>query len=174
MIALPIEKLRTVLNCPSLAVHTHESWGSSNPEYRTLIREFITKNIPKNIETHHSISHCRESGLIVVANKNIGVDIEESARVKEAVIKRMSTEQEILAAPSFACLWAAKEASFKGLMNYKQPMVISRLEIGKWQQIDDQIETFRLTNNNEFHAPAGQGIVIKGKTHVISIFVFPA
>lgn len=174
MISLPIEKLREILNCPSLTIHMQESWGSANPEHRSLIRDFISKNIPHNKQTHHSISHCRESGIIVVADKNIGVDIEESARVKENIIRRMSTEQEVAAAPDFACLWAAKEASFKGLMNYKQPMVVSRLEIGTWLQIDPQIETFRLLNNQEFVAPMGQGVVFKGKSHVISIFVFPS
>ena len=144
MIALPLEKLREVLNCPQLDIHIHDTWGSANPEHRTLIREFIAQNIPKTPKSHNSISHCRQSGIIVVAGKNIGVDIEEVARVKEAVIRRMSSEQEVAAAPSFACLWAAKEASFKALMNYKQPMVVSRLEIGEWHTIDSQIETFKL------------------------------
>jgi phosphopantetheine--protein transferase-like protein len=174
VISLPLDKFKNLLNCPELTIHTHETWGSNNPDHRSLIRNFIVENLSDNPKIHNSISHCRELGLVAVASKNIGIDIEEIARVKEAVIKRMSTEKEIQSAPDFACLWAAKEASFKALMNYKQPMVVSRLEIGNWQKMYSQIETFKLLNNQEFVAPIGQGLVFKEDTHVVSIFVFPA
>lgn len=149
----------------------NESWGSSNPLNRQLIRQFIIENIKT---AYNSISHSQDIGIIAAADKNIGVDVEQISRVKEAVIARMSTEIEVKAAPDFACLWAAKEASFKALMNFKQPMIMAGLQIGEWQPMDSRIETFKLMNNSEFVAPVGQGVVIKGNSHVVSIFVFPA
>ncbi len=77
---------------------------------------------------------------------NVGFDIEEAQRVSMKVVKRVSTKEEILAAPSPEALWVAKEACFKA-SNFKYPnsqyRLISKIKIHHWQSNHFEFETLK-------------------------------
>lgn len=148
------------------------AWGSQNPSHRTLMREELSA-LFSDSTLHTSVSHCEGSGIVVASRFPIGVDVEVSARVEDKVVARISSLEELKAAPNAAALWSAKEACFKALRSYEQPSVISKISVGAWQNIDSQTETYRLLNAEEFYSPSeNHGIVLFSEPFVYSFFVF--
>lgn len=190
MTEINLEALKSILDCPSLELHLSTLWGSSEPEHRFRIRQFIAENIracggpdhsedildlnkvPALSNTQVSISHCLQYGVIVFAQEPVGVDVEDRARVQEKIVARLSSAEEMRAAPEPASLWVAKEATYKALKSFKQPRVLSQIEMGDWQKLDSHSETFRLLNSPDFAAPEGFGLVIRNKSHALAIFKF--
>lgn len=69
-----------------------------------------------------SISHCKSAVAAVVAEEEIGIDIEEISRYKESLVKYVLSEEESLElkdddlehkAEKFIKIWTQKEAAFK-------------------------------------------------------------
>ena len=84
-----------------------------------------------------TISHCKNIGaFLFVLDKNLGIgfDIEKTHRVKQKVIKRVSTVKEIKLSPHPALLWTAKEAVFKALFNKKEALLLSECQITDWKK----------------------------------------
>lgn len=167
-----IKSLKKHFPCSDLEVLMHTEWGSKNPENRPLIRSELLKALNGRC-LYTSISHCPDLGVAVIAPSSIGVDVEVRERVTAPVMARISKEEEMLVAPSLSSLWCAKEAAFKALRPYEQPSVLSKISIGDWQNIDSQIETYRLINASEFNSPSeNRGVIIHSATHTFSFFLF--
>lgn len=157
-----------------LQIFAKPEWGSQNPSHRELIRtELASIFADKNL--HTSISHCDGMGVVVASSFPLGVDVEISARVEKKVAARVSSPEEVSAAPSPTSLWSAKEAVFKALRSYNQPSVISKISVGAWKNIDSQTETYRLLNPADFSSPSeNKGVVVHFNQHTYSFFVFPS
>lgn len=168
-----LESARKVLKDPSFNFIANEIWGSKNPEHRLLIHAQSAHIKSSHREIHTSITHCEGIGIVAYSRNPIGVDAEPTDRVQTKTAARVSTEDELVAAPSAASLWCAKEACFKALKSYHQPSVLSQISIGDWQKIDSHTETYRLTNPQSFHSPCeNHGIVFRTLQHTCSFFIF--
>jgi phosphopantetheinyl transferase (holo-ACP synthase) len=135
--------------------------GGNSEKARALLREFLYEKFPEEFQTrtqaldlnrrpvgkqkHFSISHCRiQIGVLVSfdSRTSLGLDIEEAARIKPAVAKRISLPGEVEAMPSPAHLWVAKESFFKALTESFQPQTISEISIAKWAAVEDSVWKF--------------------------------
>jgi 4'-phosphopantetheinyl transferase len=165
------EKVRALLDCPSLIITAKPEWGSNNPNHRQKMREEIARR--QDNQLHSSISHCPALGGIVFSPNPIGIDFEVSDRAQWSVVHRVSNPTECSEAPDPTALWCAKEAAFKALRSYSQPSVISQISIGVWKKIDSQTEKFQLLNFNDFQSPhLNKGIIIKEEKVTLSFFIF--
>ncbi|MCY4513325.1 MAG: hypothetical protein OXB86_06525, partial [Bdellovibrionales bacterium] len=84
-----------------------------------------------------SVSHCPVlGGFIFSFNQKIslGLDMEQSHRVNEQLIGRLSKTEELQKAPDPSLLWAAKEAAFK-CMTPEQNLLLKHILIFKWIKI---------------------------------------
>ncbi len=191
MIHLDVEQTKMILNCSSLEIDMSAQWGSLHADHRSDMRRFIAqkygfsetpetlekildlKQVPQLKEGFVSISHSPRLGVIGFSNSHIGVDLESLDRIQERVVARVSHAREIEAAPSHASLWVAKEAAFKSLPRAFQPPLMSQIELGKWNSLTSQSETFELLHPHFPGTSAGKGIVIRSETHAFAIFLFP-
>lgn len=185
---LSLEKLREILQCPSLNVGFVPAGGGDHPEQRVNLRRELIRlaSVPPALENKilqlekipylpsgfSSLSHCGEDGVVAIANSPLGVDLEEIARVQEKIVLRVSQPEELQNASGPASLWAAKEAAYKALYAYSQPTLLSQVEIGGWKKLTSQYETFRLRNAASFGGPEGIGVVFQNDSHVLGIFIF--
>lgn len=134
-------------------------WGQENISYRTEIR----KGILDYLKAHHpdqvtksiwdldappvlnslfvSISHCPKIGGFVLSSKSLGFDIEDTRRISQKIIDRVSTEEELKICPQFELLWPAKEATFKCSTEY---YTIAHIHITSWTP--SQNETYAFNN----------------------------
>jgi len=169
--------------------YTHSEWGSGHAGHREKIRTALehqlTTNWSKDVsysefaalkdldqiptfkKIYVSISHGQDLGGFVIAKKPVGFDLELRDRVMEKIVRRVSTDEEVQEAPSFAHLWAAKEATFKALRSYRQPNIASELILGEWQN-----EHFHLKNENRFQAPHGFGTTWVDGSYIFAVFLF--
>lgn len=167
-----IQTVRQALKDPQLQIYADPAWGSENAAHRTLMHEKVDQ-LKSQGYPHTSISHCAGMGIILASRYPVGVDVEQSARITEAVVQRVSTKEEYEAAPSAASLWCAKEACFKALKAFTQPSVISNISIGAWEKLESQHETCHLTNSQKFNAPfENDGIFISSPPHSFCFFIF--
>lgn len=171
--SLFLESARKLLQDDSFNFIANEIWGSQNPDHRKLVHTEAAAIKSRSSDFHTSISHCNGIGIIAWSRHPVGVDIELSARVLGRLVERVSSSQDVAAAPSFAALWSAKEACFKALKAFDQPSVLSQISIGEWRNIDSQTETYRLMNPRRFRSPSeNQGVVFQTVHHTCSFFVF--
>nr|WP_295904205.1 4'-phosphopantetheinyl transferase superfamily protein [uncultured Bdellovibrio sp.] len=157
-----------------LQVFAKPEWGSQNPAHRELMRaELSALFADEKLKT--SVSHCEGVGVVVASRSPVGVDVEVHTRVEEKTVARVSSHEEVLAAPSPTSLWSAKEAIFKALRSYDQPSVISKISVGAWKNIDSQTETYRLLHPEIHGSPSeNRGVVMHFGEHTYSFFVFPS
>ena len=83
-----------------------------------------------------SVSHCPVLGGFVFSfNQKItlGLDMEQSHRVNEQLMGRLSKTEELQKAPDPSFLWAAKEAAFKCL-TLEQNRLIKHISITEWEK----------------------------------------
>jgi 4'-phosphopantetheinyl transferase EntD len=121
-------------------------FGAGNEGHRDAIRRHLAENLslvdpavtdlsaPPDVSTWSiSISHTTDLGGWLAVNKprQIGFDLEVRARVREAVVRRMCTPDEIERVSDLALLWSAKEALFKAMAR-GQPATLSQLRIVEW------------------------------------------
>ena len=178
------QHLQTQFPASELVVKDH--WGSSQPEFRQLIRQDLYKKLstlnghptsdildlnsipdPKNFSV--SISHCALAGGYALSSKQkkIGFDIEDFDRDVTNATKRISSAEEFLAAPHPMALWVAKEATLKAL---RLPLV-SQAQILGWKTLDASAKNFLY----EFSAlQNGQGIVYQNGRLIMGLAFFPA
>jgi hypothetical protein len=182
------EKLKEILQCPSLQLSFVAAGGGDHPTQRLNLRhelirlagvpasahdEFLKlEKIPKLNRGFSSLSHCGEQGVVALADVPVGADLEEISRVQMKIVLRVSQDQELEGASGPASLWAAKEAAYKALRAYSQPTLLSQVEIGGWKKLTSQYETFQLRNAASLGGPAGIGVVFQNQTHVLGIFIF--
>lgn len=81
-----------------------------------------------------SISHSPVGGGFAVVPKpfQVGLDIEDEARLTERIVDRVCLEGEMSDAPDWRHLFTAKEAVFKALWERDQPATISQIRICDW------------------------------------------
>ncbi|MGE0763527.1 MAG: hypothetical protein AB7N80_09645 [Bdellovibrionales bacterium] len=92
-----------------------------------------------------SISHCPLAGGFAVAFSDegqLGFDLENAAQVTPEIALRVSSKQELEQAPSPACLWTAKEATFKSLLGPAQPLVLSAIHLHNWHVLERGVWLF--------------------------------
>ncbi len=154
-------------------------FASSQPQYRKRLRHDIEDTLsvvnepekgqllnlderPDLEEWSISISHCKKLGGWCATPKpgRVGLDIEEKSRIELRLIERVTTSQEIKAAPHFSYLWCAKEAYFKALAG-DQPVTISELTIQKWRESEGPIW--------HFESPSLQGALIEHGDLLIAV-----
>jgi hypothetical protein len=134
-----------------------EDWGSQNPDHRLLIRkgilEYLKLSYPDqlsdslwDLETPPvlknlfvSISHSDGMGGFILSNKSIGLDIEKTIRLTEALVSRVSTPEEIQSCPDPKLLWTCKEAVFKCSPQF---YTISHVHIDQWTVSEAQTPAF--------------------------------
>ena len=92
-----------------------------------------------------SVSHCPVLGGFVFSFNSevaLGLDMEQSHRVNEQLIGRLSNTEELRKAPDPSLLWAAKEAAFKCLI-LEQNRLIKHISITEWEQTASSSYHFR-------------------------------
>jgi len=124
-------------------------WGSqSSGDFRSLIRQNILKTLNASEDvldlTHRphvpgwslSISHCPTAGgwVGVPSPNKIGLDLELESRLSLDTIRRVSTSDEIQAAPKPHWLWSAKEALYKARGGGRP---ISSFKVDSWEGVAD-------------------------------------
>jgi hypothetical protein len=150
-LAALIPELRQALALPTLEMRLRPEWAAGA---RAQIRSALVSEIGADLsETERealarldlvpdppghsvSISHTPSLGGFVYlkqAGPRLGFDLEDIARVHTKVVSRVSTPEELSAAPSPAQLWVAKEAAFKALRG--RPKVIAALHARAWRSV---------------------------------------
>ncbi len=138
-------------------VEIKASWGSENLSFRSAIRQAILAYL----KTHHpaeatdallnldappvlksmfvSISHCQGMGGFVLSSRALGFDIEDTSRITQKIIDRVSSPDEIKSCPQFELLWPAKEATFKCSTEF---YTISHIHILTWSKSQNDTYSF--------------------------------
>lgn len=159
-------------------VDIRPEWGSENSNYRTEIR----KGILDYLKQHHpdqvaesiwdlnsppvlkalfvSISHCLGMGGFAVCSKSLGFDIEDTTRITQKIVDRVSSEDELTACPEFELLWPAKEAVFKCSTEF---YTISHIHLIDWTP--SQYETYA------FKSLTATGWAFKDSNHSYAIAI---
>lgn len=170
----------------TLAAHSEE-WGAGQASFRQNIRGSAKSNLeaagltdldcfsildapPRPKDWSVSISHAKGIGAWVAVKRpaKIGLDIEEVSRVREDIIERVSTTQEILSAPQPAFLWCAKESYFKSLEEH-QPIAVTQLKILRWEKLEENLYSFHGSN-----ALGGEGLVLLATPYIYSVCLVPS
>lgn len=174
------------LSLPDLHLSLDDRFGSSKPAARQLIRLDIESQLRDRLRAPDlgpirdleqvplkaaggflSISHCEELGGWLHGSRPLGFDIEKAERVKDKVVARIASAEEISLAPSAAELWAAKESVFKALAHATQPTVVSQFEIVGWDR-----GIFSVKEPSKFFSNSITGCVISQQGFVFSAAVF--
>lgn len=172
-----IQKLRTLLQLPGFEAELRPEWGSHFHGHSEKIHSEINSRLQSGKSRgSSSISHCPGLGGFAITNADpqiqIGFDVEETARVSEAIARRVCvTSEEFLRAPSPASLWAAKEAGFKALRGPRQPSVVSALEIYDWKKAGSQYETASLKHGQFDSSSRIEGVLFKKSSFTFAFFV---
>lgn len=130
-----------------LTFRVKERAFSHPPDMADALHELISikdlSQIPQVSFANISIAHCPSAGGYAYTDPefNLGFDLEETGRVSENLIRRVSDEQEVSLAPDATSLWVAKESAYKSLLGKDQPKVLSAVKIAHWNMVQ-QIFTF--------------------------------
>ncbi len=120
------------------------TWASTYTDHRLKIRKNLYRqtknksvldlqNIPKLENQFVSISHCPKIGGYVIADQNIGLDIEQFQRLSLSLISRISSDSErsLFEKSDLAAIWTIKESVFKcsqGLCKTMTEVQIEKVE----------------------------------------------
>ncbi len=175
-----------------LILNIQSYWNSLVENHRRLIRLDLYNQLkqfkhpipsPSNIlnlnshpTTPHfsiSISHCPLAGGYALVPKpyQIGIDIEDSNRLTESVINRISTADERQASPSMCALWVAKEASFKVIQNDLNLKTFSKVKITQWVNIKKNQFMFEILSPSKHHSKPLKGLVIQENNLYFCLFL---
>lgn len=146
---------------------TSPQWGSQSPDHRTEIKTALLQSSELK---YHSVSHCPDEGGFFQYSLPVGFDIEITGRVLKNLVQRISSLQEVEEAPCPASLWCAKEATFKALQDFNQPSVVSKINVGGWNKLSPQLETFELKNSEDFISHLKSYGVVIHKSHLTYAF----
>ena len=124
-----------------------------------------------------SVSHCPVLGGFVFSfNREIslGLDMEQSHRVNEQLIGRLSKAEELRQAPDHSLLWAAKEAAFKCMipdMTPGQNPLLKHVFISEWTQTVPNSYHFCFQIKNQ--STKGRGVAFLIKDLALSCALLP-
>lgn len=126
----------------------------------------------KNSIAAISISHCSVYGGFVFSFDkavSLGLDVELIERPGVRPLTRVSTKEEIEAAPLPASLWTAKEAAFKCAQAIDRKLTLLReCIISNWHQRESKIWRFSFQTNKSVHTN-GQGILFLFENKVLTL-----
>jgi len=169
-------------------------YGSGRSGHRNLIRQdifdrfgyqftstekesfFDLKRIPQIPRLFLSISHAVDLGVWVVGPSAVGIDIEQSSRLTEKLIARISSQDEMSSAQnivgSWKPLWTAKESAFKAFSQISEIQLMSEIEI-RWEKAGglDQGEYFHASHNQTNKKIACKGFAILSNSHSFSLTI---
>lgn len=174
-----IQKIQSLLKLSHFQIVLRPEWNSFVLDHRDLIRHYIYENFstdrrvldlserPILSSGSISISHSNSFGGFAVTrdeNASIGFDIEDNERIKERVVARISSTEEMESAPLLAALWAAKEAGYKSFPEGIQPSVMSDVTVENWKKIEDGF--YECEAHLAQHGAIAKGVVVTrdGKT----------
>lgn len=165
-----------------------EGLGSQTADHRNMLRSRATSalktrglELPTNPadlsrplqhkHLHMSLSHTVDASVLawIQKPKKLGVDLELSERIQKAIVERVSTHEEISAAPDFRLLWPAKEAVFKAHSKHLQ--VVGQVEICNWKALDDSSWQFSARTSPSGEILDGSGLLCLNPRHILSFFV---
>lgn len=176
-----------MLGLEDVILETSVEWSAKHPGHRQMLRQALWDRIPEQLRADlaepeflnlekppHaslftcSIAHCGTMGGFVFSLTNryqLGFDLEDESRADAAVVKRISTTQEMDQAPSPAHLWVAKEATFKSLLGPLQPNVLSQIQVHNWRHVSDANWLF----SSEIQSLGGRSLngAIEKRSHLI-------
>lgn len=152
----------------------YEDWSGQTKENRLKIRESVSDSLgdltESDIEdigdlTEHprphlwcvSISHTLDGGgwMAIRRPLQVGWDVEMKERIRLNIVERVSSLEEVNAAPAPALLWCAKEAFYKALED-EQPGTVVQLHISSWQAVDESVWTWEGVGPRN-----GQGVAVE-------------
>jgi phosphopantetheinyl transferase (holo-ACP synthase) len=147
---------------PKLTFELSPQFASNAPDFRSRLRAHLhnrlqqpqlldLSQIPRLDHGFVSISHCPSLGGYVLSKDPIGFDIEETSRVEQRFVDRMSHPNDH-SGPSPAALWCAKESAFKALAD-QQPSVIAQISVNNWKTVDQNFFSFK--------SSAGDGFILE-------------
>ena len=163
------------------------SWASTSPNHRQKMRLFLKNHLHGKISAEEaaalddlnlvpsfrhvfsSSSHSAVAGVVVISSRPIGIDLEETQRIKIPVVQRIASQEEFRSAPSAAHLWCAKEAVFKSLLSEKQPAVLSDFSVNEWQ-IGSTMTSFELQDWQRWSSAPGRGFVFSNSSWTFALF----
>jgi hypothetical protein len=98
-----------------------------------------------------SLSHSPLGGVWAYSEHcaGIGVDAESRNRVKNEAVARVSKTAEVLSCPEASLLWTGKEAVFKALWPSNNGLLISQIELSKWQRRVENVWQFEGSLGNQ-------------------------
>lgn len=179
-------ELRSYFGRDDLRLFYRAEWGSSVFDHRRLIREAVREltgedhsdleKLPVSAKYSISVSHSHTAGgfASVLQPLFIGFDIEETARIQAPVVARISSKEEIAAAPSAPALWSAKEAAFKALATLGNWQVLRDVSICDWMEAEFPSSTaawsFRVLKSQTVHE-SGQGLVFSRDNLTFAVFI---
>ena len=122
-----------------------------------------------------SISHCPILGGFIFSfdkRLSLGLDVELVYRLTDKLLSRISTKDELKAAPGAAFLWAAKEASFKCASSLEKAttLLISQCLISQWQRIEPESYCFHFQMENS-KCTKGQGFAFLAEELVLAVAI---
>jgi hypothetical protein len=97
------------------------------------------------------------------------VDVEEVSRIKPHIIDRVSSSQEISAAPRHEFLWSAKGAAFKSHSDTVE--VISSVEVFDWQSRQRDVWSFKARLHEKEATLLGRGELRLIEGHTAAFFL---
>ena len=177
------QRMKSLLGLAHFQILLRDEWKSTALDYRDLIRRFLFENFsadksildlsqrPLLPQGSVSVSHsslCGGFAITTVPGVSLGFDIEENERMREQVVARVSSSEELETAPSLAALWAAKEAAFKSFPKGVQPPVMSSISVNSWKKADDGFYTCEAQINS--HSARAQGVVLINHRQTLSVF----
>ena len=141
-------------------IELSKEWGSNSEQHRELLAEAETRVKALMKSRSHSIAL---GGFAWTSSNQIlglGFDVEQVSRALPQVSTRIARThiERDLALRKSALFWTAKEASFKALKNFRQPKVVSQVEISSWKNFSSHYESFEVSNAGMFDSPRLQGL----------------
>lgn len=168
---------------PKLRAGANPEWGSEVSGHRGEIRASLKKSLEKDCKDDLacfddmdepprpkkwsvSISHTKGFGAWIAIPRplRVGLDIEDPARVTQAVIERTCSPDEMEAAPELSYLWCAKEAYYKSLEG-DQPDAITQISIGDWNDLGGGLYGYRGHDG----AKPGAGLLLEADGYLYSV-----
>ncbi len=172
-----------------LSFFLHTDFSAEKENYRLNIRKKIVeafsgqlteqdrarildlKQLPlvENEKLFFSISHSNAVGGFTAASLAHGFDIENSSRIKETIVHRVSSEDELKQAPHYSYLWPAKEAVLKSFQNTE--VVITDFSIHSWVSYSGTgLWSYRSTPKKSLASNINKGYLFLDTDHIFSIF----
>ena len=163
------EKIRTILNCPSLDYFYSEEF---------VDREKLQNKIDEKLregKCSYSLSHSKVLGGAAFAadGMQIGFDLEQTNRVHPEVALRVSDPDQLRKAPTPAALFVSKEAAFKSLRGPRQPLILSEVEILEWKTHHFSSPLYNFTARLKGQEIQWFGVCFEDGENTVGLSVFP-